>query len=405
MSYANNLGPLYGWLDANALDRSRQTLFDNSAIIGTDIGVIRKENQDRVAALRVQLANRSFACVALSDGMGGMQGGAECATLTISALFNSLIRRSIENPAAHGHVLLASSTLDANQAVYESWRSRGGATLSAVLIESDGAASIVNVGDSRIYGTRNGHAEVIRLTVDDNLKEAFGGEDSRLVQFMGMGNAVLPKVETLPVDVTDLLLTSDGAHYFDQNVFRTIVERADGVTRAAERLLALARWLGGPDNASIAALNMDEVRTFLKYPQREEAKVWAGSAQLSIMLSLGAQNQQSKSGFGSFSGTAGTGAVGGGSVRASDTTVGAGNQATGTVGGGGAQVSGTTSGGGTRVSGAVEAKASTIGDTRAPRNEPARKTKRKTKDKKKQQPSEQLEITISGRDKDDASNS
>jgi len=46
-------------------------------------------------------------------------------------------------------------------------------------------------------------------------------------------------------------MTSDGTHYIDQQIFKTVIEKADDANRAAERLLALARWLGGPDNASI----------------------------------------------------------------------------------------------------------------------------------------------------------
>lgn len=396
MSNASDLGPLFGWISTNAEDRSRQSLFDNSGVIATDVGIVRKENQDRVAALHTQFRERSIACVALSDGMGGMQDGAACATLTLAALFQSLIRQTIEKPAMDGRSLLTSAVLYANNSVFENWKGKGGATLSAILIEPERPTYIINVGDSRIYGLDDRHREVIRLTIDDNLRDAFGGGDSRLVQFMGIGGAIVPKVEQLPAHVNRLLMTSDGTHYIDQDLFKKIIVQADDAQRAAERLLALARWLGGPDNASIAALNIAGARNFLRAPLRETAKIWSGQAQLSIIQSLGwGQGGRSDVNVKAYTGNDGnviaSGGRGGGGMGSSAMR---GSVLSGTS----TNVSLTTGGTGYNTPPPQSSDAS---------RQAAGKTKRKRKSKiaKKEASKEQLEITISGKEEDDASHS
>jgi hypothetical protein len=299
--------------------------------------------------------------------MGGMQDGAACATLTISALFHSLIRQTFNRSRTDGRSLLSSATLEANLAVFEKWKGKGGATLSAVLIEPGRSTCIVNVGDSRIYGFDDNHSRVVRLTVDDNLKDSFGGDDSRLVQFMGIGSAILQKVAQVPQDLNRLIMTSDGTHYVDQQIFKTVVEQADDAQRAAERLLALARWLGGPDNASIAAIDIAGAQNFLKTPQPEPAKIWSGQAQLSLMQYFAPDAR---------SGGGGDGPIGGGP---SD------------------QVSGTLGSLSSGESGYVPPK-----DIEGPQPGARKaKAKRKSKTGKKDDFSDQLEITISGRDEDD----
>jgi serine/threonine protein phosphatase PrpC len=164
------------WMSATVLHRSRQLIFDQKAVIATDIGVIRNENQDRIAALHVPIGTRPFVCFALSDGMGGMKDGGECATTALAAFFESLIN----NSGMDGQRKLNLATRAANEAVFQTWQGKGGATLSAILIENDQSIHIANVGDSRVYALDSDWRTIRRLTIDDNLKEAFGGSDNGL---------------------------------------------------------------------------------------------------------------------------------------------------------------------------------------------------------------------------------
>jgi serine/threonine protein phosphatase PrpC len=271
------------WLETVAEGRSLQIVPSSRISLATDVGIIRKENQDRLGALKIEPLDGSlpFYCIAVCDGMGGMQSGGECATSALASFFSSLIQ-SVGQPAP---ARLKAATLEANADVHQQWAGKGGTTLSAILIESDGSLHISNVGDSRIYVTEKGSTGLRRVTVDDSLQDAFGGQGRELVQFIGIGSALAPHVETLPGGLEGVLVTSDGAHYFDANLFKDIVMRAGEPSRAAERILALARWLGGPDNATIAAFRVPDVVKSLHGSRSSLPTIWSGVAQLQIALS------------------------------------------------------------------------------------------------------------------------
>lgn len=226
--------------------------------LSTDIGLKRHENQDRAIALqvgRISAAARPFMCFAVSDGMGGMHAGAECATLALGAFVSTLV--SLHNLDARRRLEAAAAA--ANNSVNEFARGRGGATLAAVLVEADGRAYYAHVGDSRIYAVSYPRSTVERLTIDDTMEEAFGGQGRDLVQYIGIGPPMLPHINEIPPDFDELYITSDGVHYLDQGLMSEIILQANDAKRAADRLVALSRWLGGPDNATIAAFRRGDV--------------------------------------------------------------------------------------------------------------------------------------------------
>jgi PPM family protein phosphatase len=269
------------WLRAVATERSIQPIIEKSLIIATDVGIARNENQDRIGALRVQPADHNmtpFMCIAVSDGMGGMRNGAECATLTVAAFFRHLV----ENRERDAKSRLESAAHYANKAVNEYARGKGGATLSAVLVDQNGAVQYVNVGDSRIYVARDTSPRVERITIDDTLKDAFGGTGNELVQFIGVGPSMVPRIGSLPRNTRSIFLTSDGAHFIDHDLLEKVIGNASDPVRAAERVIALARWLGGPDNASISGFYLEQVVEYLRQPSASPVTLWSGMAQLQL---------------------------------------------------------------------------------------------------------------------------
>ncbi|MVT70024.1 hypothetical protein GPL21_33615 [Bradyrhizobium pachyrhizi] len=269
------------WLENVSEQRSTQLVLDQKIVLATDVGLQRNENQDRVAALQFTPNNstmRPFICVAVSDGMGGMLNGAECATITIAELFSSLI----SNAEVSADAKLRTAASHSNEAVYQFAKGKGGATLSAVLVENDGSAYYLNVGDSRIYVVPNDRSDIVRATIDDTLHEAFGGQSRELVQFVGIGRVMLPRIDRLPRDARSVFITSDGAHYFDPSIFKQIILEADTVRRGSERIIAIARWLGGPDNASIAAFHPSEILSKLTQKPGSVATIWSGGGELQL---------------------------------------------------------------------------------------------------------------------------
>lgn len=224
--------------------------------ISTDIGLTRKENQDRVAVMKVNSAPSSgkpFFVMALSDGMGGMKNGSECAVLALSHFFNSLVT----NRTIPAHERLNIAGMKANDAVFDFANGDGGATLSALMIGIDHPPLTLNVGDSRIFSCpRHPEKKFERLTTDDSLEEFVGGHGKDLIQFIGMGLGLKPHISSIPHDGERLLLTSDGAHFIGNEIMSLILNNSIDLQQPAERLHAISRWAGSPDNASIIMVDV-----------------------------------------------------------------------------------------------------------------------------------------------------
>lgn len=237
-----------------------KTLFSGSVYIGTEVGLTREENQDRVLVLNSN-GSRSvpaFCCVILVDGMGGMQDGGRCAELSLVHFVSYLIRSSTRLLETR----IVDATHYANNKVFEEYRGRGGATLSAFAVDSSKKFVGVNVGDSRIYTTHDGGLEA--LTTDDTLSAVYGSEGKGLIQFMGVGDGLKPHLIEVSEQDQNLFITSDGIHYVDNALLGEIFIRSPDPRASGERALALARWLGSPDNASIIALDSNKLLASLQ---------------------------------------------------------------------------------------------------------------------------------------------
>lgn len=236
-----------------AITKDRALRVPNAGFaLGSETGLRREENQDRVAVCRISRPGSRLPVLTiaiLSDGMGGMQGGAECAVITAAEFIQGTIEYLGNDLAA----LAEHAARAANRRVFERYAGRGGATLSAVIISPTSCAT-VNIGDSRIYYTDKTRPVVkARLSIDDTMAEAFGSHGQQLIQFVGIGDGLRPHVEVLASNEGTFWLTSDGTHY-PNDVFYEVLSKAPDLRAGVERTLALARWLGSPDNASIVGV-------------------------------------------------------------------------------------------------------------------------------------------------------
>jgi len=181
-----------------------------------------------------------------------MAEGAACASQTIASFFASFVdHRDLSSPNR-----LAQAAQDANRAVYEVYRGRGGATLSAVLLDGPCCMTGVNIGDSRIYSFRNNRVE--QLTADDTMAGRQPEENIdlcakyELLQHIGMGDGMMPRLISNPLPWEMVILSSDGAHCFDEGIMQMVLQNTKEPGAAAKSLIEIARWCGGFDNASIA---------------------------------------------------------------------------------------------------------------------------------------------------------
>ena len=171
------------WLARPVRDTAVNECDSEMAVIGTSLGNVRGENQDRAVIVRYTSPepHASFVLAALCDGLGGMQDGSRCAQLGLAETILSLICSRDYNPKARFYRAVEA----ANTAIYNRYHERGGTTFSGILVPAKGPAIGINVGDSRIYERSKGR--VRQLSIDDTI----AGQIQRL-KGLSLRQATLP---------------------------------------------------------------------------------------------------------------------------------------------------------------------------------------------------------------------
>ena len=237
----------------------------------TDIGLVRRENQDAYA-VRISEETGFTICV-VCDGMGGPGGGKLASRLAVDTFQNTCLgnlRRDMTWEQVRE--VTAFAVASANTAVYE--RScagdglRGmGTTLVSALVR-EGTALISNVGDSRAYLIRSG-GDIARITKDHSLVERLvdrgdiTAEEARtypgrnlITRALGPDREACSDSYTVSLEPGDcLLLCTDGltGTVADQTLAQEILRGTED-NRCLDRLLELAKEQGAPDNVTAVLL-------------------------------------------------------------------------------------------------------------------------------------------------------
>jgi len=193
----------------------------------------------------------------VADGMGGMHAGDQASRVASTTVANEWLSIEATSPEA---VVRAANNEVLKLAVKPG---KCGSTLSAIRIAHD-QATVVHVGDSRVYRLREGHAEL--LTRDHNLRSellAAGimpGTAKSLGPLRALTSYLGKNDEDLQVDVRSLSLRSgdrlvlctDGV--FDEMTHSEFLARARGGTavEAADRLTSMR----GSDDATAVVLDI-----------------------------------------------------------------------------------------------------------------------------------------------------
>lgn len=247
------------WLRRPTRQTGLSDVPDILASIGTTIGRVRTENQDRAILARFthsEFPKQSFLACVICDGMGGMADGSRCAEIAVSAFLDSLM----SSPQISASEMRLAA-LNANNFVYDAYKGRGGTTLVALVFGAIGGAIAVTVGDSRLHEISPSGA-LTQISTDDTiageLRRLRGAsppdhEDfaNRLAQYIGIGGDLEPRTYTLdPHRASAYLLTTDGIHTIAAATINDVIEAAPSQFLAVSRLVNLSRWCGGKDNAS-----------------------------------------------------------------------------------------------------------------------------------------------------------
>ena len=231
----------------------------------TDPGCVRKQNQD---AYRIEQLDRGTLLCVVCDGMGGAKSGNVASTLA-TEVFVEEIRRTWKpgmesdriDQMLNSAVKLANFTVFDQAAQFEEFSGMG-TTLVAALVR-DNKATLVNVGDSRVYGiSRSGirlltkDHSLVQLMVDrgdltPEVAKSYPGKNL-ITRAVGTEPMVLCDIYHLDVSKGDyLLLCSDGLSNVmdDQEI---LFEVAHGVNKqhCCQRLLSIAKNRGAPDNVT-----------------------------------------------------------------------------------------------------------------------------------------------------------
>ena len=231
----------------------------------SDIGKVRKENEDRM------LCDEEMQLFGVADGVGGLPGGGEAAQETVD-----LVSRGVREAPKDGEIDLRSIVTKANDAVVILGMriSPGlgiGSTLTAGCVRG-GRFKLAHVGDSRAFAMRQG--DLFCLTEDHSVENeakrrrargevVYYSESQRGALTRCIGQALAPEV-----DISDLALHPGDRYVFctdgitrmlSDKDLREIVGKAPGPTEIVRGLVDLAVKRGGPDNATSVAFIVDTV--------------------------------------------------------------------------------------------------------------------------------------------------
>lgn len=231
----------------------------------TDPGCVRKQNQD---AFRIeQLDPGALLCV-VCDGMGGAKSGNVASALAAEVFVEEIRRNWVTGmPSDRIDLMLKNAVKLANFTVFDQAAqieefSGMGTTLVAALIREN-RATLVNVGDSRVYGIdRDG---IRLLTKDHSFVQMMvdrGDLTPEAAKSYPGKNLITRAIGTEPMVMCDiyhrevskgdyLLLCSDGLSNVmdDQEILFEVVH---GVNKqyCCQRLLSIAKNRGAPDNVT-----------------------------------------------------------------------------------------------------------------------------------------------------------
>lgn len=264
-----------------------------SITAATTIGLepTRTTNQDAYGYLTGQFecdaGPQSWAVACVADGMGGMEAGEVASEVAVRTVLQeaAVTLGTGAVVSAEDQVQMVRQWLhNANQKVcgaLEARKARGGATAVCALLLNRRLA-IAHVGDCRLYRLRAGQAEL--LTRDHSLVMAMvlqGEIDmeevrthpdrSKVTRSLG-DREPLPDyfvdslqqatgsstVELLPDDL--MVLCSDGVWepVLESDLVAAVTEHGPNLRATAQAILSVALQRGGPDNATVLLLRLDE---------------------------------------------------------------------------------------------------------------------------------------------------
>lgn len=243
------------------------------AVLRTDVGLVRSENQDfgtYTTAAEELTSHTGGRLLIVADGMGGHRGGATASRLaaeTVKAQY-------LGSETSDVPIALRESLIRANARIFSEAQSnpelRGMGTTTSVLAVRGEEGWIAHVGDSRIYLVREDSIE--QLTDDHSLVATMVREGlltsaeaethpRRNVLQRSMGVSEDVEVDVIgPFELRTgdtFILCSDGLHGLVKEPELKEIARKS-IEAAADEFLRKALERGAPDNVTVIVARVEE---------------------------------------------------------------------------------------------------------------------------------------------------
>jgi protein phosphatase len=235
----------------------------------TDTGQLRPQNEDSYCAVQLSIPGLSprhkAILVAVADGMGGEEAGEVASSMAIHQLVDHA-QRLFSARRGPSTSWLRNVVSELNQSVTSEAARRGhamGTTLVAAVVY-EGAAYLMNVGDSRIYRFRAETGKLDRISKDHSLVQMLVDEGiiadhdrydhpRRSLVTRSLGDAatgVSDDNPSLPLQKGDwLLLCSDGLwEMVRDDAILDVLAGSSRAQTACDTLISVANMNGGEDN-------------------------------------------------------------------------------------------------------------------------------------------------------------
>lgn len=237
-------------------------------VLGTDIGLVREENQDRIAIEYFDNAILGVVC----DGMGGANNGSEASSIAIQTFVENF-KRGYRSYFSTQDIksLLVKSMEKANTLVYytsltDISKFGMGTTCVAVLVTDDGSFYTVNVGDSRAYLIAD--EDYVQITVDHNYaqylyqlgeidKDELETNPNRnmLMRAIGVEDEVKTDFFNFSLEIPfKILICSDGLHGYVPIADIMEIVNDSPLEEVPAKLIDKANSYGGRDNVSLVVI-------------------------------------------------------------------------------------------------------------------------------------------------------
>lgn len=260
----------------------------------TDIGKIRKENQDSYAVVR----SDDWSLLVVCDGMGGTKGGSIASILAIEVILKRLSLES-RTPDLKS---VQKAMEEANQVLYVYGKGHEGleemGTTALVFFCSANSSFVCHVGDSRLYRLRGSFLEQItkdhtwvQELVDSGAMAPVNAEKSPVSHLLtrAFGTKEDIEIESQVLDKPKAedfyFLCSDGLYgAISSELIRETVlpAKAENIDVVLDSLVKHALDAGGKDNITITALYVDAAQTKEKLLGKTPEIVISGNSGIDI---------------------------------------------------------------------------------------------------------------------------